>query len=102
MTHESQRRLAAGGNGNGTVPVHQRPSLIAKIPLYGSPRPEPDHDVALLRQALWDVYRTLGFDCDGDETPQAVVGLIGLVTDAARQHRLEWDRLLDAPRPPKE
>lgn len=37
MTGESQRRLAAGGNCKGAVPVHGKPSATATIPLYLHP-----------------------------------------------------------------
>jgi hypothetical protein len=45
-----------------------------------------------LRQGLWDVYRNLGFDTDGDATPAAVVSdLVSLVVDASAEFRAESD-----------
>ena len=43
------------------------------------------------RQALWLVYKALGYDTDGDPTPAAVVGLNDLVVDAAREYRDDAD-----------
>jgi hypothetical protein len=47
--------------------------------------------IAELRQALWDVYRILGFDTDGDEQPppDSAISprLIDLVTAAAHEYR---------------
>lgn len=58
------------------------------------------HCVTCLRQALWDVFRILGGDTDGDPTPAAVTGdLCAWVIDVAREHREDYDELLaSAPR----
>jgi len=37
MTYESEHRLRSGGNHRGAVPVHQKSSREAKIPLYAAP-----------------------------------------------------------------
>jgi hypothetical protein len=50
-----------------------------------------------LRQSLWDVYEALGFDTDGDPTPDAVVNLGQVVVEAAREHRQDSN---DARTPP--
>lgn len=49
------------------------------------------------RQALWDVYGILGFDQDGDKTPDALVHppLEDVVRDAAREFREQADEALD-------
>lgn len=50
----------------------------------------PADEIEKYRQALWDVYRVLGFDTDGNETPRAVVSdLCKLVVDAAAEYRSE-------------
>jgi hypothetical protein len=38
MTYESEHRLRSGGNHRGAVPVHQKSSREAKIPLYTAPQ----------------------------------------------------------------
>lgn len=45
------------------------------------------------RQALWDIYGILGFDQDGDKTPDTLVHppLIQLVKEAAEQFRKDYD-----------
>lgn len=54
-----------------------------------------DFDPTELRQALWDVYKILGGDTDGHDTPDAVVfGLRSSVIDCAKELREEYDRLL--------
>ena len=48
-----------------------------------------------LRQALWVVYAILGFDTNGDATPDALVSDIAkLVTDAAKSFRAEYDEAI--------
>lgn len=48
-----------------------------------------------LRQALWGVYAILGFDTNGDATPDALVSDIAkLVTDAAKSFRAEYDEAI--------
>lgn len=48
-------------------------------------------EVLRLRQGLWDIYATLGFDTDGDPTPRALVypDIVTLVLDAAKEVREE-------------
>lgn len=48
-------------------------------------------EIARLRQGLWDVYATLGFDTDGDPTPAALSypDIVTLVLDAAKETREE-------------
>jgi hypothetical protein len=48
------------------------------------------------RQALWDIYGILGFDQDGDKTPDALAypGLIELVVEAAKEARRDYDEAL--------
>lgn len=52
--------------------------------------------VVAYRQALWDIYGILGFDQDGDPTPDALVAppLIEVVVNAAKEFRAEYDELL--------
>ena len=56
------------------------------------------------RQALWDIYGILGFDTDGDKTPDALKypPLTELVVNAAKESRQDYDNLLqelkEAPR----
>lgn len=50
MTREAEYRLKNGGNAKGAVPVHARPSVAAKIPLYG--QAELDAAVAAERERL--------------------------------------------------
>jgi hypothetical protein len=53
---------------------------------------EAERDEA--RQALWDVYRTLGFDTDGDATPHAHIDVEGVVRRAAIEFRQDYDHLV--------
>ena len=52
-------------------------------------------------QALWDVYRVLGFDTDGDEHPGALIGgmgpegFAGVIVDAATSFREDYDNALE-------
>lgn len=52
-----------------------------------------DVDVLELRQALWDVYGTLGFDQDGDRTPAAVCDLPNVVRRAAVDATRDYEDL---------
>ena len=46
-----------------------------------------------LRQALWDVYRELGFDADGDDHFHGPDGaLCELLVEAAREQRADHDK----------
>jgi hypothetical protein len=46
-----------------------------------------------VRQGLWDVYRILGFDTDGNDTPASKGDrLVGLVVEAAQEARADWDQ----------
>lgn len=54
------------------------------------------NQVEYLRQGLWDVYRELGFDTDGDPTPAAVQGdLVKLVVDATKEYRKDEEEGYD-------
>lgn len=49
-------------------------------------------EIARLRQGLWDVYAILGFDTDGDKTPESLASdIVKLVVDAAREHVAELE-----------
>jgi hypothetical protein len=51
-----------------------------------------------LRQALWDVHAALGFDTDGDKTPDALVTPIGpMVVAAAEEFRRDYEEAIAAP-----
>jgi hypothetical protein len=52
----------------------------------------PSDTITQLRQGLWDVYKTLGFDTDGEETPAAVTNLVTVVTKAAQEFRDDCDQ----------
>lgn len=81
---------------------HNAPPKTIPLPNYSEPAnldallipaalPQQD----LQRQALWDIYRILGFDTDGDATPAAVVCDLGtMVVEAAKEHRAEHDELI--------
>ncbi len=49
-------------------------------------------ETARLRQGLWDVFRELGGDTDGDPTPDALVSdIVPLVLELAKDVRKELD-----------
>lgn len=49
-------------------------------------------EIDRLRQGLWDVYRILGFDTDGDPTPSGLVtDIVKVVTEAATEARKDYD-----------
>lgn len=53
-------------------------------------------EIERLRQGLWDVYRVLGFDTDGDETPRSLASdIVKLVVDAAKEHRADCEAEID-------
>ncbi len=68
----------------------------ALLGIVATPQPaEQMTEILRLRQALWEIYGILGFDTDGDPTPIALVGdIAALVVDAAKEHRKEYDDLL--------
>lgn len=53
-------------------------------------------EIAPLRQAIWDAYGILGFDRDGDPTPDALVypSLGDLIRQAATEQRKDYDDAL--------
>ena len=52
-------------------------------------------EVGRLRQGLWDVYRILGFDTDGQPTPVCITSdIVKLVVDAAQEAREDYDAAL--------
>ena len=55
---------------------------------------EIDKDVTRkqYRAALYEVYKTLGFDCDGDTTADSWVDLCNVVMRAAKEHRKQNDQ----------
>ena len=64
-----------------------------------------DRDV--FAQAMWDALTILGFDTDGDKTPDACLPAMGadwyirMFLDHVRQHRLDHDALLDEEERPR-
>lgn len=53
-------------------------------------------EIRSLRQALWEIYGILGYDTDGDKSPDHLIfpTLEKLVVDAAKEFRAEYDELL--------
>jgi len=60
-------------------------------------RKSPEVQLAELRQAVWDAYGILGFDQDGDKTPDHLVypPLPDFLRQFAREMRNDYDLLLD-------
>lgn len=52
-------------------------------------------EVERLRQGIWDAYRILGFDTDGDATPATLTSdIVALIVGAATEHRADYDAAL--------
>lgn len=54
-----------------------------------------EEEVKRLRQGIWEAYAALGFDTDGQATPEALVSdIVALIVNAAMEFRKDYDEAL--------